>query len=347
MKKIILLIAIWMGCNTLIAQISNVPNSANEKISTTCQISGIDENGKALSYTGSKEAVYYDPELLPGMEFTGSWYYHQSSSNYKVGNLVENPEVEWLTVTPSTFVEYNDSIATKVDFNFTAPTAPGFYSTSVDDANGHWSSIIITLTVTETPTPNLTYYNTVPTHENFVIERNYTAPLYLFWEDVNQYYYFSGCLMINQHEQVNKSWFNINPETICLDPGQSVNTHYTASFSQPLYDSVLVVRTRRFYGYPFYYRFIYNAQIMSVSRPVDLHPGWNLIGYSLSSPTTPEAAFSPLIAAGVLQMITGFDQGGKFFDPSGPPQFNTLTEIKNGLGYWVKVNADYPGFTFP
>jgi hypothetical protein len=79
---------------------------------------------------------------------------------------------------------------------------------------------------------------------------------------------------------------------------------------------------------------------------IDLKAGWNLIGYWKSISTTPAQAFAPLITAGVLQMVTGFDQGGKYFDPNGPPQFNTLTEIKNGLGYWVKVNSN-TNFIFP
>jgi hypothetical protein len=79
---------------------------------------------------------------------------------------------------------------------------------------------------------------------------------------------------------------------------------------------------------------------------IDLVEGWNLIGYWLDETTTPEAAFASLISAGILEMVTGYDQGGKFFDPNGAPFMNTLTEIKNGLGYWVKVNSN-TNFIFP
>jgi hypothetical protein len=307
-------------------------------------IGGVDAMGKLTVNTGTRDS-YYEIELLPQSSFIGSWYFWTTGAS-ATANFTQNPQVDWLEISPSQFTDYGDGIATKVDYYFNAPAQAGVYTTVINDLQGSWNDMYIVLTVTETPTPNLTYNNIVPTHENFLIERSYTAPLYFFWEDVNQYYYFSGCLMINQHEQANKSWFNINPETICLDPGQSVSTHYTASFSQPLYDSVLVVRTRWGRTYPQYLRFVYDAKIMSVSRPVDLHTGWNLIGYSLSSPSTPAAAFAALINAGQLEMVTGYDQGGNYFDPNGPPFLNTLTEIQNGFGYWVKVNSN-TSFIFP
>ena len=34
--------------------------------------------------------------------------------------------------------------------------------------------------------------------------------------------------------------------------------------------------------------------------------------------------------------VTGFDQGVEVYDPNGLPFLNTLTEMRNGFGYWVK-----------
>jgi len=79
---------------------------------------------------------------------------------------------------------------------------------------------------------------------------------------------------------------------------------------------------------------------------IDLLAGWNLIAFWPQTTTTPALAFATLINAGILEMVTGYEQGGKFFDPNGPPYLNTLTEIKNGFGYWVKVSEDYAGFSF-
>ena len=79
---------------------------------------------------------------------------------------------------------------------------------------------------------------------------------------------------------------------------------------------------------------------------INLLTGWNLIAYWPQSTTTPAAAFAALINAGQLEMVTGYDQGGNYFDPNGPPFLNTLTEIQNGFGYWVKVNSN-TSFIFP
>lgn len=80
---------------------------------------------------------------------------------------------------------------------------------------------------------------------------------------------------------------------------------------------------------------------------INLKTGWNLFGYWPEETTTPAIAFASLIDAGILEMVTSYENGGLFFDPDGFPPLNTLTEIKNGLGYWVKVSEDYPGFSFP
>lgn len=86
---------------------------------------------------------------------------------------------------------------------------------------------------------------------------------------------------------------------------------------------------------------------ISAGFSINLQLGWNLIAYWPQETSTPGEAFAPLIAAGVLQMVTGYEQGGKFYNPNGPIFLNTLSEIKNGFGYWVKLNADYHGFTYP
>ncbi|MFZ4708107.1 MAG: FISUMP domain-containing protein, partial [Bacteroidales bacterium] len=90
---------------------------------------------------------------------------------------------------------------------------------------------------------------------------------------------------------------------------------------------------------------ITGAQIQP-SFTINLTTGWNLVAYWPEEPLPPEDAFGSLITAGILQIVTGYDQDGQIFDP-GEPFLNTLTEIRNGYGYWVKVTADYIGFTYP
>ena len=81
--------------------------------------------------------------------------------------------------------------------------------------------------------------------------------------------------------------------------------------------------------------------------PIDLNAQWNLIGYWPDSTITPETAFESLISNGSLESVTGYDQGGKFFDPSLPSFLNTLTEIENSKGYWVKLDSNITDFTYP
>jgi len=80
---------------------------------------------------------------------------------------------------------------------------------------------------------------------------------------------------------------------------------------------------------------------------INLQIGWNLIGYWPQETNSPALAFATLINAGILEMVTGYELGGKFYDPNEPPFLNTLLTIENGYGYWVKVNDDYEGFSYP
>ena len=72
----------------------------------------------------------------------------------------------------------------------------------------------------------------------------------------------------------------------------------------------------------------------------------NLIAYWPQATITPAVAFADLINAGALVYVTGFDGGSQYFDPNGPAFLNTLTQVRNGFGYWVKVNGAWPGFQY-
>jgi hypothetical protein len=88
------------------------------------------------------------------------------------------------------------------------------------------------------------------------------------------------------------------------------------------------------------------GEAISLDFTFNLKAGWNLVAYWPQQTTTPEAAFDPLITTGILEIVTGYEQGGLIFDPDQLPFLNTLTEIKNGFGYWVKMSEDYEGFSF-
>lgn len=76
-------------------------------------------------------------------------------------------------------------------------------------------------------------------------------------------------------------------------------------------------------------------------KPLD--EGWNLIGYMPDNPTTPEVYFSDLLADDNLLYLTAFEEGTLTYNPNTPPFLNSLTEMKNGLGYWVKVENEVAG----
>ena len=67
-----------------------------------------------------------------------------------------------------------------------------------------------------------------------------------------------------------------------------------------------------------------------------LTEGWNLVGYAAEASQAPEEVYADMIADGTLLYITGFDGGVQVFDPNGLSFLNTLTELRNGYGYWVK-----------
>ena len=73
----------------------------------------------------------------------------------------------------------------------------------------------------------------------------------------------------------------------------------------------------------------------SFRKPLD--EGWNLIAFPSDEPLLPEDYFADLIAADNLEFVTGYENGTKTYDPNGPLFLNTIAQMENGFGYWVKV----------
>jgi len=89
-----------------------------------------------------------------------------------------------------------------------------------------------------------------------------------------------------------------------------------------------------------------NADVLNVEgaclddgfrKPFDA--GWNLVAYPPDAQQMPATYFDDIIGSGNLQYVTGFDNGANVFNPNGPPFLNTLLQMKNGYGYWVKVTT--------
>ena len=74
-----------------------------------------------------------------------------------------------------------------------------------------------------------------------------------------------------------------------------------------------------------------------------LDAGWNLVGYTAAAPQAPADFFADFVADGTLEYVTGFDAGATFYDPDGLPFLNTLSQLRNGFGYWVRLTSGTNG----
>jgi parallel beta-helix repeat protein len=66
---------------------------------------------------------------------------------------------------------------------------------------------------------------------------------------------------------------------------------------------------------------------------IPIYSGWNLVSYEFASPYPTTSAFHSIMNS--VQVILGYDLGGKVFVPD-QPDFNTLTTLSPGFGYWVR-----------
>ena len=79
----------------------------------------------------------------------------------------------------------------------------------------------------------------------------------------------------------------------------------------------------------------------------NLLENWNLISYWPGENMPPETAFTNLISQDQLVIIIGYENGvDVFFNPN-TPQLNTLTELRNGHGYWVQTTENIPCYSYP
>lgn len=73
-----------------------------------------------------------------------------------------------------------------------------------------------------------------------------------------------------------------------------------------------------------------------ITQSLSLNSGWNLISMCVvPEDMTPSSVFAP-----ILSNLVQVKSVNKSYDPNVVPQFNTLTELECGKGYWVKVSQD-------
>lgn len=83
-----------------------------------------------------------------------------------------------------------------------------------------------------------------------------------------------------------------------------------------------------------------SVQIEDQKDYIPLYQGWNLISTRLTpNQNDMQSIFSSLNPNNLIY-VTGFNNGISFYDPSGLPFLNSLSQFDDGYGYWVKVNED-------
>ena len=75
---------------------------------------------------------------------------------------------------------------------------------------------------------------------------------------------------------------------------------------------------------------------------LSLCAGWNLIGYPSATARDVAAVLAPI--SGKYDLVEGYDgarpnQQWQIYDPTVPPEVNTLTQFKPGMGYWIHMTA--------
>ncbi|MDA0945592.1 MAG: choice-of-anchor D domain-containing protein [Bacteroidetes bacterium] len=79
-----------------------------------------------------------------------------------------------------------------------------------------------------------------------------------------------------------------------------------------------------------------SGSILSEAYQTPLVDGWNLVGFT-GDVRDVEDYFYDELANDQLVYVTGFNQGVSIYNPNGLPFLNTLTQLENGFGYWVKA----------
>lgn len=83
------------------------------------------------------------------------------------------------------------------------------------------------------------------------------------------------------------------------------------------------------------------SSLTAAGQAVQLHPGWNLVGFPGDTPMAAEAALQSI--ASVLESAFALDNSGDgvwlSYTPSAAPEVNTLRTFEPGRGYWVYVTA--------
>jgi major membrane immunogen (membrane-anchored lipoprotein) len=131
-------------------------------------------------------------------------------------------------------------------------------------------------------------------------------------------YAYDGCVSSNQ-------WKSYNPN---IPP--VLNTLTAVDAKQGLWLQTTSPATLRLTGVP------------PISTAINLCTGWNLIGYPSATAKSVSTALAGI--SGKYNLVYAYDAADatdpwKSYNPSAPPYANDLTEMKAGLGYWIRMTS--------
>lgn len=157
----------------------------------------------------------YELELFPGQVFSGLYYYWSNGSSAVTGNFQINPQVSWLTISPTTFTSNSCNDIIPISYNFTAPTIPGIYTTSIEDLNGIWDNTEVTLSVTEQPSTAINLSYQVSNGQSISVFDT------LSWNGFGPFgcqsnYIPGNTKLFSFREKDSVSWFRINPTDLTV-----------------------------------------------------------------------------------------------------------------------------------
>ncbi len=274
----------------------------------------------------------WDIHLLPGVSYTG-WWYFWSNSGPMTANLQENPPVSWLSTFPQTFTSNSCSDIKTVAYSFTTPTSPGTYTVTIIDANNNWDQMNITLTVTNSPTINI-YDSLVTGYAGQNTFRYQTSSYFPFNQGCNPSY-IPGPTRQTVHTLIPVvNWLNINPSNFTLNINNSLTVVKTYNSNTPGTYSVLEMRTRQWSTDPMFVYWTYNAiPPNSITKISEIIPKKYSLSQNYPNPFNPNTSIEFSLPAAANTKLVIYDQLGREIEV-------LARELLNAGTYRVDWNAD-------
>jgi hypothetical protein len=83
------------------------------------------------------------------------------------------------------------------------------------------------------------------------------------------------------------------------------------------------------------------ASLTASGQAVQIHPGWNLVGFPGNAPMPAESALRNIASAveSAFTLDNNGDGAWLSYNPSAPPEANTLQTFEPGRGYWIYATS--------